>query len=237
MPFSEHYHAEAADPDCIEPQVATAMLSRLPWRRLVVLGDSVAAGIMAPVDGYRNECFADRLGSVLAATRDPFLYRNLAVRDLRIAEIHQQQAPAALALRPDVAMVVAGGNDALGRNFDPDGVRGELEALIRPLHDAGAIVITIGLFDLARSGLMPPAVRAVMTERFDALDEVTSAVSAAFGGIHVDTHSHPRSADREIYSPDKIHANARGHGIAFKAIVEALAHWHNGSGEGSRHTV
>jgi hypothetical protein len=39
----------------------------------------------------------------------------------------------------------------------------------------------------------------------------------------VDTHHHPRAADPEIFASDRMHANARGHAIAFAAIVRALS--------------
>jgi lysophospholipase L1-like esterase len=40
--------------------------------------------------------------------------------------------------------------------------------------------------------------------------------------VHVDTHRHPLAADPDIYAADRIHANARGHAVAFAAIVDAI---------------
>lgn len=48
-------------------------------------------------------------------------------------------------------------------------------------------------------------------------------VASSLGGLHVDTHHHRRSSDPAIYSSDGVHANARGHAIAFAAMVQALA--------------
>jgi lysophospholipase L1-like esterase len=214
---------EAADPDSIDPAVASELLRGLPWQRMVVVGDSVAAGIREPTAGYRDASFSDRVAAALAATRPGFAYRNLGVRDLRLAAIRDGQLATALAQEPDVAIVAAGGNDALSRSFDADRAGVELNEIVDPLARAGAFVVTIGLFDIARSGLLPPEVAAVMAERFDQLDAVTAAVAAAAGGVHVDTHHHPRSADPSIYAADRIHANARGHAIAFAAIVTTLA--------------
>jgi lysophospholipase L1-like esterase len=216
------YPLEAADPDCLSDAEGAALLREVPWRRLVVVGDSIAAGIREPVDGYRDAAFADRVGEALAAAHDGVAYRNLGVRDLRLAEIIERQLPDALAFRPDLAMVVAGGNDAIRRRFDGERIRAGLLDLVRPLAEAGAFVVTIGLFDLARSGLVPPEYAPAMTERFDELDRITAAVAADVGGLHVDTHHHPRAADPAIFASDRIHANARGHAIAFAAIVRAL---------------
>jgi lysophospholipase L1-like esterase len=190
---------------------------------MVVLGDSVAAGIREPLAGYRDAGVADRVAAALAATRPDFAYRNLGVRDLRVGDVRERQLPVALALAPDLARVVAGGNDGLGRAFDADRVRLELAQIMRPLAAAGALVVTIGLFDIARSGLVPQELAPEMTRRFDLLDVITAEVAAQVGGVHVDTHNHPRAADPSIYASDRIHANARGHAIALAAIVRTLA--------------
>jgi hypothetical protein len=43
---------EALDPDCISRAEAIELLSRAPWQSLVVVGDSVAAGVRQPLEGY-----------------------------------------------------------------------------------------------------------------------------------------------------------------------------------------
>jgi lysophospholipase L1-like esterase len=179
--------------------------------------------VREPVPGYADAGFADRAGEALAATRPGFRYRNLGERGLRLAEVRDRQLAAALALTPDLALVVAGGNDALGRDFEPDRVRAGLLQLAEPLAHAGALVVTVGLFDLARSGLVPADFAPALAERFDRLDTITKEVAAAVGGLHVDTHHHPRAADPGIYASDRMHANARGHAIAFSALVRTLA--------------
>jgi lysophospholipase L1-like esterase len=221
-------HLEAIDPDCLSPARAVELLAEAPWQSLVVVGDSVAAGVRQPLDGYLDECFTDRLGHTLAATRPGFRYQNLGVRDLKLQQVIDTQLAPAVGFRPDVAVVVAGGNDALGRKFDPLYVRDRLDALLGALAETGADIITIGLFDVARSGLVPPEMRDELAARFDRLDELTADAVAAVNGMHVDTHHHRRSADPAIYADDRIHCNARGHAIAFAAIVTSVAssgHW------------
>ena len=214
---------ELADPDCLDPAEAGALLRPAAWRRLVVLGDSVAAGVRAPLGGYRDEGFTDRVASALAASRAGFAYANHAARDRRLAEIVADQLPPALAVAPDLAIVVAGGNDALSRRYDAGRVRALLGDLLGPLAAAGALVVTVGLFDLARSGLVPDEAAAALAQRMDELDALTAAAAQEVGGLHVDTHHHPRGSDPAIYAPDLIHANARGHAIAAAAVVRALA--------------
>ncbi|MFD4370908.1 SGNH/GDSL hydrolase family protein [Streptomyces sp. NPDC058486] len=221
---SEHsaYAAEASDPYCISPGTAANILRDLPWKRLAILGDSVTAGVREPLPGYRDRSFADRLTDALAATRPGFTAINLAKPHLLLDEIRAQQLAPALEFAPDVVMVSAGGNNAF-RAFDPRSLRAELAALLTPLAESGALVVTIGLFDVARSGLVPPEHAEGMARRFDTLDHLTADLAHTLGGIHIDTHHHPLTSDPTLYAPDGIHANTRGHAVAFAAIVTTLA--------------
>ncbi|MFB7282420.1 SGNH/GDSL hydrolase family protein [Streptomyces hydrogenans] len=215
--------AEFSDPHCLPgPDVAAELLRGLPWNRLAVLGDSVTAGVMDPLPGYRPRSFADRFTDALAATRPGFAAVNLATPHLLLDQIRDRQLVPALEFEPDVVMVSAGGNDAF-RSFDPDTLRANLASLLTPLAESGARVITIGLFDLARSGLVPPEHAVGMARRFDALDRVTADLTRTLDGIHVDAHHHPLAADPGLYAADRVHANARGHAVAFAAIATAVA--------------
>lgn len=213
---------ELSDPYCMTLNAAAELLRDPPWNRLAVLGDSVTAGVMDPLPGYLNQSFADRFTNALAATRPGFAAVNLAKPHLLLDEIRNQQLGPALEFEPDVVMVSAGGNDAF-RSFDSHALRASLTSLLTPLADRGALVITIGLFDLARSGLIPPEHAENMARRFDELDRITADLAHALGGIHVDTHHHPLAADSSIYSSDRIHANARGHAVAFAAVAATVA--------------
>ncbi|MEU4452859.1 SGNH/GDSL hydrolase family protein [Nocardioides sp. NPDC023903] len=216
-----NFDLEAADPYCTDPETAAERLRHHSWSRFAVLGDSVTAGVRGPLDGYRDESFAERLVSALASTRPGFEAVNLAVPYLTISEIREVQLEPALAFAPDAVLISAGGNDAFNP-YDPDRLRTELELLLRPLAESGAEILTVGLFDLARSGLVRAEEAADMAERFDTLDRITAETTRSLGGIHIDTHHHPLAADPDIYARDRIHGNARGHAVAFAAIVDAL---------------
>ena len=213
---------EAADPYCVDFDRAAERLRPLPWQRLAVLGDSVTAGVRDPRPGYWDASFADRLRLALAVTRPRFESVNLAVPHLTVRDIREQQLQPALGFAPDVVLLTAGGNDAF-TPYDPAALRAELSSLLAPLAELGARVVTVGLFDLARPGIVPPGPAEAMADRFDELDRITASVTAELGGLHVDTHRHPLAADPDIYAADRIHANVRGHAVAFAAIVEAIA--------------
>lgn len=214
--------AESSDPYCMAPDAAAELLRGPTWNRLAALGDSVTAGVMDPLPGYLDRSFADRVTDALAATRPGFAAVNLATPRLLLTEIRDQQLGPALEFGPDVVTVSAGGNDAF-RGFDPETLRADLASLLTPLAESGAVVVTIGLFDVARSGLVPPEHADAMAGRFDELDRITADLTHSLGGIHIDTHHHPLAAAPAIYAADRVHANARGHAVAFAAIVNTLS--------------
>lgn len=223
MKIDSAYGREMDDPYCRWPAGSAMLMRSAPWRRLVVLGDSVAAGIREPLDGYRDLDAAARVAEALNAAHPSFSCRNLAEPELRTAEIRDRQLGPALEFRPDLAVIAAGGNDALRRSFDEERFHDELSSIVRPLVAQGAQLVTVGLFDLARSGLVPDSHADPMAERFDRLDAVTSRVAAECGGVHVGNHGHPLAADPGIFAGDRIHCNARGHAIAAANLVAALA--------------
>lgn len=216
---------EAQDPDCRSDAEAVELLRGAPWRRLVVVGDSVAAGTREPTPGYRDASGTDRLAEWLARSRRDFGHWNLAQPALRLAEVRAAQLPAAIELEPDLVVVAAGGNDALARDFDPQAVEAEFRALLQPLAASGALVVTLGLFDLARSGLVPPDLAEPLAARFDRLDDLTREACVAVGGIHIENHDHPRATDPGIFAGDRIHANARGHAISAATLAAGLHVW------------
>lgn len=215
--------SESTDPHCISRAEAAALLRGAPWRRLVGVGDSIVEGVREPTDGYDDLSATDRVAAALTAAHPDATAHNLAERDLVLREIRERQLDAALALKPDLVLLSGGGNDAMRRGFDPDRVRHELLEIAEPIAAGGALVVTIGLFDIWRSGVVPDPPAATMAGRFDALDELTAAVAAYVGGVHVDLHHHPCSTDRGIFSRDLVHCNARGHAIAATATLRAIA--------------
>ncbi|SRR5690606_12714385 len=114
----------APDPTAVAasltPCEQDALLAGAPWRRLVVLGDSVAEGIGDPAPGYPDRSWADQLALAVDRVAPGLVYRNLGVRGLESDRILEEQVPAAVRFAPDLAVVSAGGNDILGRRFDPD---------------------------------------------------------------------------------------------------------------------
>jgi lysophospholipase L1-like esterase len=132
-----------------------AQLQGAPWRRVVALGDSIAEGVREPHEGYLDLSWIDRIARSLRVVVRGLCVTNLGMRDLRAAEVRERQLPAALGFRPDLAIVAAGGNDALRRSFAPELVAHELDGIVGPLRRFGADVLMIELMDIVASGLVP----------------------------------------------------------------------------------
>jgi lysophospholipase L1-like esterase len=199
-----------------------ALLGGAPWRRVAVLGDSIAEGVREPHDGYLDLSWIDRIADPLRAVAPGLTVMNLGVRDLLAAEVRERQLEAALAFQPDLSIVAAGGNDALRRSFVPEQVARELDGIVGPLRQAGADVLMIELMDIVSSGLVPAEYAGPLDERMRALADITRTVAARHGAMLVEMRGHPASADPDVYSSDRLHLNARGHAIVATEAVRVL---------------
>ncbi|MFA1545448.1 SGNH/GDSL hydrolase family protein [Actinomadura chokoriensis] len=222
--MTESTLSELTDPAVLPAAEAAALLADAPWTRMVTIGDSIAEGVREPVPGYRDLSWTDRVEEALAAVTPGFTTLNLGRRGLLAAEVAAGQLGPALEFRPDLAFVVAGGNDMLRPEFDAAGVRRELASMISAFRAAGADVVTIGLLDITVAGLGPSRHRAELSARSRRLAALTADAAAEFGACHVhNPPDHPVAADPGIYSADLLHLNARGHAFAAANTVRALA--------------
>lgn len=217
-------HSEAIDPYCLREQERSALLQGHPWRRFVVLGDSVAEGLCEPVDGYPDVQLADRIAAELRARAPELAYLNLGLRGLRAHQVRASQLSPALEFTPDLALVVCGGNDAFLRSYDADAVDAEIAGMVEALQHAGATVITVGMFDVSHSPAVPEARRAGLGVRLRRLAEHTRAVANRLDTVHVHLTDHPLTADPSIYSSDGRHGSARSDAIAAAETLRRLAH-------------
>jgi lysophospholipase L1-like esterase len=184
----------------------------------VALGDSSTEGLDDPdgAGGYRG--WADRFAERVAGHHPGLRYANLAIRGRAAGEIAAEQLPAAVAMRPDLATVVAGMNDLLRRDFDAARVAGHVGTMQRTLIDGGAVVLSFTLPDLAgrlRAGR-------AMTARTAALNAELRRVSAASGARLVDLAALPHATDPRLWADDRLHANPDGHARVAAALAQAL---------------
>lgn len=213
----------ATDPHCITDDDAAALLLDARWRRLAVIGDSMAAGIGDDVAGYPSGGWAAAIARVLQRVHPDTAYLNTGERDRYAAQVRERQLPRALAFRPDLAAVVCGGNDMLRGRFDVDTVAADIDAMVGALRDQGSDVITFGLLDITRSDLIPAEYSGPLRERIRDLGEAVAEVAARHGGIHIVMTDHPAAAERSTFSADLLHVSARGHAVIAAATIRRLA--------------
>lgn len=213
---------ERLDSHCMPDRATAQLLSHAPWRRLAIVGDSIAEGVGDAVQGYRDLSWAERLRAGLEAAVGAIAHLNLGERGLTAAQIRDTQLPRAAAFRPDLAVVCAGGNDLLGGAFDPHRVEAELEHIVSALADSGALVVTFGLLDLSRVAPLEADQRRALHSAIAMLNAVTAAVTRRHDGVHVDFFRHPALA-RSLFSADLLHPNRRGHAYIAGDVIRALA--------------
>ncbi|REK86257.1 SGNH/GDSL hydrolase family protein [Streptomyces inhibens] len=193
-------------------------VSDAPYLRYVALGDSQTEGLGDGDDRAGLRGWADRLAEGLAVTTPDLRYANLAVRGRLAAHVHAEQLAPALALRPDLATVVAGVNDLLRPGFDADEVAGHLEAMFAALTAAGARVATVTFPDAAR---ITPLARPIGS-RVTALNDRIRAAADRHGVTVAETSHHAVVTDPRLWSADRLHASPLGHARIAAAVAHAL---------------
>jgi lysophospholipase L1-like esterase len=213
---------ETSDPFCLRPNESAALVGGHPWKRFAVLGDSVAQGLGDPVPGYPDLPWCDRIAHELRLHQSGLSYFNQGKRDLKVGEVLATQLEKALAFGPDLALVVAGGNDAMRSSYDPDLVNEALAAIIRPLQATGADIITVSIFDISHAPAFPEKARESVRVRMVRFAEQTAALAERLGTIHVYCTGHPAERDPAMYSEDGMHANMRCHQICAALALRRL---------------
>lgn len=189
------------------------------FSRYVALGDSQSEGVGDGDDSTGLIGLADRLAARMAVAAPGLLYANLAVRGKLAGQVRADQLDAALALRPDVATVIAGVNDMLRPSFDADVVGEHLAAMFAALTGQGAVVATVTFPDL--TAVMP--VTRPLGGRLAALNEVVRAVAADHGVLVADFDHLPVVTDPRMWSWDRLHCSPLGHQRIADALAQTLS--------------
>jgi len=196
------------------------MAQQHPWSRFVAIGDSFTEGIgdPEPRSPGGNRGWADRLAEVLGASTDDFAYANLAVRGRLLRQIAEEQAPAALALRPDLVAVSAGGNDIIRPGTDPDDVARRFEDLVRQLSSDGATVVVFTGPDI---GATPVLGR--MRGKVAIYNEHVRAVALRHEAVVADMWALRELTQPRMWAPDRLHFSPLGHHTIARMVLASLA--------------
>ena len=190
-----------------------------PWRRFVAVGDSFTEGIGDPDPNAPggNRGWADRVAEVLAAQVDDFAYANLAVRGKLIAQIVADQVEPAVALRPDLISICAGGNDVIRPGTDPDDIASQLDDAVSRLASTGAAII---LFTGIDTGFTPVFRR--VRGKVAIYNENVRAIADRHDCIVADQWALKTVQDTRFFDDDRLHYNALGHHEVARMVLRAL---------------
>jgi lysophospholipase L1-like esterase len=188
------------------------------YTRYVAIGDSQTEGIGDPDGNGGHRGWADRFAGLLAAADPGARYANLAIRGHRAAQIRAAQLPPALALRPDLATVVAGMNDLIRPRFDPDVMLADIEAMFAALTGIGARVVTFTYPDI---GSVAPFTRP-LSPRVRALNAEMRRLSARYAVTLIDFESVAATTHPSVWAEDRLHLSPLGHHLVARAVAAVL---------------
>jgi lysophospholipase L1-like esterase len=182
---------------------------------MVCVGDSFTEGVgdedpLFP-NGVRG--WADRAAEQLAALDPDFRYANLAVRGKLLRQVLVEQVEPALALRPTLVTLFAGGNDLLRPAVDIDALVDSYEDAVARFADTGAqvVVFTVadGLFRRIRG-------------RVAIYNELVRIMAARHNALVADMFALRQLRDARMWAPDRLHLNPLGHNDVAAAFLDTL---------------
>ncbi|MFE6053000.1 SGNH/GDSL hydrolase family protein [Kitasatospora sp. NPDC056446] len=178
--------------------------------RFVALGDSLTEGVGDAV-GEKWRGWAAVLAGSLAPEGREAEFTNLAYSGALTADLTNRQLPKALALRPQLAAVVVGGNDTLRAGFDIRRTTLELDATLGELSGHGAVLLTACLPDPGTLLRLPAPLARPLARRMRAVNTVVHALTARHRAVHLHLAELPWLARRQLLSVDRLHPSAEGH--------------------------
>ncbi len=175
-------------------------------RSFVAIGDSFTEGYGDFYSDGSCQGWADRFARLLGASAPSLTYANLAVRGKLLGQIISEQIPAAIALKPDLISLAAGGNDLLRPRADLDALAASFEQAVIQLRAPGTQVLLFSGFDPAGLPLMR-----LIRDKCLAYNARVKDIAARHDCLHVDLWSMTVLADRRQWCGDRLHLAADGH--------------------------
>lgn len=192
-----------------------------PLLRLVVLGDSTAAGVgVTRTEETVGAALARRLGQHGSRVR----LAGVAIGGSGTGDLGPQVSRALLG-RPDVAVLLVGADDAT-RGTPLAAVRQNLGDAVDRLRAAGVRVVVGTCPDLGAVRAFAQPLRTVVAWRGRRVAATSAATTAAAGGVPVDLARATGPvfrADPGTFSEDRFHPSADGYRLLAEALLPAVA--------------
>ncbi|QCB96218.1 SGNH/GDSL hydrolase family protein [Arthrobacter sp. PAMC25564] len=188
-------------------------------RVYVALGDSFTEGVgdhdLRLPNGVRG--WADRVAERLAKAEPGWEYANLAVRSKRLRHIIDEQLAPALAMKPTLVTLYAGGNDILDFGTDVGSLMTDYESLVRALAGTGATLVLFTGFDVKVSALLEP-----LKKRNAAYNQGVRGIAAKYGAVLVDYWCFDAYYDPRMWDSDRLHMSKPGHKYLAGQVLDHL---------------
>lgn len=190
-----------------------------PWSRYVAMGDSFTEGVGDPEERSPNGLrgWADRVAEDLSTGHEDFSYANLAVRGLLLQEILDRQTEPALALKPDLITLSAGGNDLVFHNSNPDKLAARLDAGVERLSTTGATIVLFTGPDWWHTPVLGRN-----RARVAIYNENVRAIAHRHHCIVADLWSLRELRDPQMWDPDRLHFSPLGHHTVAAMVLDSL---------------
>jgi lysophospholipase L1-like esterase len=189
------------------------------YRTYVALGDSFTEGVGDPDPDRPNlvRGWADRVAEVLGSHDPEFRYANLAIRGRKLPAVLAEQVEPAIALRPDLVSVYAGGNDIMRPKVDLDALVTTYATALARVRACGAHLVLFTGFDL---GWAPVLGR--LRGRVAVYNELVREVADDLDATVVDFWRMREYRDPRLWAVDRIHMSALGHQHMAAQVLDAL---------------
>jgi lysophospholipase L1-like esterase len=196
----------------------------LNWSTYVALGDSLTAGRGDEGRDGRPIGWAQRLADVLSVrTTVRCRLINLAVDGATVGQVLAKQLPAVAACQPDLVSVTVGMNDIRVRGFDELSFKADLGQLLESLAATQATLLTCTLPDITAIMALSPDLAEVARDRLRLASDIIREQAQSYGARCLDAWAMPDVADPDLYAPDRVHLNSRGHQLMAAACADLLA--------------
>jgi lysophospholipase L1-like esterase len=194
------------------------------WSTYVAIGDSLTAGRGDEGRDGRPIGWAQRLADILSVrTTERCSFANLAVDGATVHDVLSKQLPGVAARKPDLVSVTVGINDIRRREFDELSFKADLGQLFEALAATQATLLTCTLPDLTAIMSMSQELHEVVRERMRLASDIIREQAESYGAVCLDAWSLPGVTDPDLYGPDRLHPNSRGHQFIAAACADKLA--------------
>lgn len=196
----------------------------MAWSTYVAIGDSLTAGRGDEGRDGRPIGWAQRLADILGVrTTVRCSLTNLAVDGATVHEVLSKQLPAVAARKPDLVSVTVGINDIRRRDFDELSFKADLGQLFEALAATQATLLTCTLPDLTVIMSLSQDLHEVVRERVRLASDIIREQAESYGAVCLDAWSLPGATDPDLYAPDRLHPNSKGHQFIAAACADKLA--------------